>query len=156
VRYAGPTLGEERVKDIVVNRKARHDFHVEDTFEAGIALVGSEVKSLRAGRANLQEAWVRLADDGAWLVGCHISPYAEANQFNHDPLRERQLLLNRSELTKLARAVNQRGMTIVPLRIYLKGSRVKVEIALARGKKLHDKREATKAREARREMERGR
>ena len=149
-------MSEPPVKDIVVNRKARHDFFIEDVFEAGIALVGSEVKSLRAGQANLQEAWVRLAPDGAWLVGCHVAPYEQANRNNHEPLRERKLLLNKAELNKLARQTKQRGLTIVPLRIYLKGSYVKVEIALAKGKKLHDKRETAKAREAKRDMDRGR
>lgn len=142
-----------RTRDLVVNRKARHDFEILDHFEAGIALQGSEVKSLRNGRANLQEAHVHLASDGnAWLIGCHISPYAEANRFNHDPLRQRQLLLSRNELLKLRRQTAERGMTIVPLRLYLKGSWVKVEIAVARGRKLHDKRQAMKEKEARSEM----
>ncbi len=146
----------ETTRDIVVNRKARHEFFIEDTFEAGIALLGSEVKSLRAGRANLQEAYVRLQPDGAWLIGCHISPYAQANRNNHEPLRERRLLLHRNELLKLKRGTQQKGMTIVPLRIYFKGSLVKVEIGLAKGKKLHDKRETMKARDAKRDMDRGR
>jgi SsrA-binding protein len=114
------------------------------------------VKSIRAGQANLQEAWVRLGPDGAWLVGCHIAPYEQANRHNHEPLRERRLLLRKSELQRLGRQTKQRGLTIVPLRIYLKGSYVKVEIALAKGKKVHDKRESVKAREARRDMDRGR
>ncbi len=142
------------VRLLVENRKARHDYELGDRFEAGIALLGPEVKSLRAGRANLREAWVRLADDGAWLMGCHISPYAEANRFNSDPVRPRRLLLHRHELDKLRRAVQQRGMTVVPTRLYLKGSRIKVEIALGRGRRSHDKRHAIKEREARREIAR--
>ena len=144
------------VRDLVVNRRAFHEFHVDDRYEAGVALTGSEVKSLRAGKGNLQEAFVRVTPSGALLEGCHISPYAEANRFNHEPVRARSLLLNRHELTKLRKGTTEKGMTIVPLRVYLKGSRVKVEIALARGKKLHDKREALKARDAKRDMERER
>jgi SsrA-binding protein len=148
------TKDPNAVRDLVVNRRAFHEFFVEDRFEAGLALVGSEVKSLRAGRANLQEAWVRLDSDGAWLEGCHISPYEQANRFNHEPLRSRQLLLNRPELHKLRRGTSEKGLTIIPLRLYLKGSRVKVEIALAKGKKLHDKRQSVKERESRREIAR--
>lgn len=143
-------------KDLVLNRKARHDYAIGDRFEAGIALVGTEVKSIRNGRANLQEAYVRLDQRGAWLVGCHISPYEQGNQFNHDPVRERQLLLNRHELLKLARQTRETGTTIVPLRIYLKGRRIKVEIAVGTGKKQYDKRQALKAKAAKRDMERSR
>jgi len=146
----------EPVRNIVTNRRARHDYHLHDRFEAGIALLGSEVKSLRAGKANLQEAYVRLDPGGAWLVGCHISPYTHANRLNHDPLRERRLLLHQREIDKLQRGTREKGMTIVPLRLYLKGSRVKVELALAKGKRLHDKRESLKARDAKREIERRR
>ena len=141
-------------KTLVSNRKAGFEFFLEDRFEAGISLLGSEVKSLRDGRANLQEAWVKLSHGSAWLVGCHISPYEQANRFNHDPLRERQLLLHRSELNKLRKATAEQGRTIVPVRLYLKGSRVKVEIAVAKGKKNYDKREAIKEREANREIQR--
>jgi SsrA-binding protein len=144
------------LRDLVVNRRAFHEFHVLDRFEAGISLLGSEVKSMRAGRANLQEAFVRLTPLGARLEGCHISPYDEANRNNHAPLRSRQLLLNRAELAKLKKGTAEKGMTIIPLRIYLKGSRIKLEIALAKGKQLHDKRAAIKEREAKRELERGR
>ncbi|MEZ4241874.1 MAG: SsrA-binding protein SmpB [Myxococcota bacterium] len=144
------------VRVLIENRRVRHEYTLEDTFEAGVALLGSEVKSLRAGNANLAEAWIRLDRDGATLVGSHISPYAEANRQNHEPLRERRLLLHSHELLKLERGVRQKGMTVVPVRLYLKGSRVKLEIALARGKKLHDKRESLKERDARREMDRSR
>ena len=142
------------IKDLVVNRKARHEYDILDKFEAGISLLGSEVKSLRNGRANLQEGHVRIGPDGAWLHGCHISQYAQASHNNHDPTRQRRLLLHRSEITKLRRGTRERGMTIVPLRIYLKGSLVKIEIALAKGRKLHDKRQAMKARDAKRDLER--
>lgn len=145
-------MGEPETRALVTNRKASFEYFLDDRFEAGIALVGSEVKSLRAGKANLQDAWVELDPRGAWLIGCHISPYEQANRFNHDPLRKRQLLLNRAELAKLTKAVRERGRTIVPVRLYLKGSRIKVEIAIATGKKAHDKRNAIKEREARREM----
>jgi SsrA-binding protein len=144
------------VRVLIDNRRARYEFHVLDTFEAGAVLLGSEVKSLRQGNANLQEAWIRLGDDGAWLVGCHVAPYVEANRQNHEPLRQRKLLLHHHELAKLAKGIHQQGLTAVPLKIYLKGSRIKVELALVRGKKLHDKRETIKARDAKREMDRAR
>ena len=139
---------KDGVRDLVVNRRARHEYELLDRFEAGLALVGSEVKSIRAGQANLGEAFVRLGHDGAWLMQCHVSPYAEANRQNHDPVRPRRLLLNRSELLKLRRGLLQKGMTIVPLRLYLKGHLVKLEVALGRGRKLHDKRHALKKRQA--------
>ena len=138
------------------NRRARHEYNFEEIFEAGLVLLGSEVKSLRAGNANLSEAWVRLDPDGAVLVGCHIAPYSEANRNNHEPMRPRRLLLNRHELLKLKRGIQQRGFTVIPVKIYLKGSRIKLEIALAKGKQLHDKRESIKQRDARREMDRAR
>ncbi len=144
------------IRDIVRNRKARHHYLILDTFEAGIALQGSEVKSLRMGNANLQEAHVAVRADGAWLHGCHIAHYAEANQFNHNPTRVRRLLLHRHELSKLRKSTSQKGTTIVPLRIYMKGSWVKVEIALAKGKKLHDKRHTLKAKQSKRDMGRSR
>lgn len=144
----------DRIKDLVVNRRARFEYHLLDCFEAGISLLGSEVKSLRAGKGNLQEAFVVVRPDGAWLMQCHISPYTHANRLNHDPVRPRRLLLHPHELAKLRRGTAEKGMTVVPVRLYLKGSRVKVEIALAKGKKLHDKRQALKERDARREMQR--
>lgn len=141
-------------RTLVENRKARHDYELTDHFEAGLALLGSEVKSLRAGNANLREAYVQLRDDGAWLVGCHIAPYEQASHFNHDPLRRRQLLLHHHELTKLRKATHEKGMTVVPVRLYLKGSRMKLEVALGRGRKHHDKREAIKDRDAKRDIQR--
>lgn len=149
-------MPEAPIRDLVTNRRARFDYQLEDRFEAGLSLLGSEVKSLRAGRGNLQEAWVRLDDDGATIVGLHISPYAEANRNNHEPLRERRLLLNRAELAKLRKAVTVKGRTIVPVRIYLKGSWIKVEIAVGLGKKSHDKRQSIKERDAQREIARHR
>lgn len=142
------------VRDLVVNRRARFEYHLSDFFEAGVALTGSEVKSLRAGQGNLQEAHIRIRDGSAFLYGCHISPYAQANRMNHEPLRPRQLLLHAAEINKLRKAVEQKGMTIVPTRIYLKGRRIKVEIAVGKGKKLHDKRHTIKQREAKRDMDR--
>lgn len=141
-------------RDLVVNRKARHEYHLEDHFEAGVALLGSEVKSIRAGRANLQQAYVRVGDDGAWLVDAHVSPYEQANRNNHDPLRPKKLLLHATELLKLKKGLTLKGMTVVPVRLYLKGSYVKLELALAKGKKLHDKRESTKEREVQRDLAR--
>jgi len=149
---------KERSSDRVLidNRRVRHEYELVETLEAGLSLLGSEVKSLRQGNANLAEAYVRLQDEGASLVGCYIAPYAEANRQNHEPVRPRRLLLHRHELTKLERAVKQRGMTVVPVKMYLKDRRIKLEIALARGKKMHDKRHDLKARDARREMDRQR
>ena len=147
---------EPRIKILVENRRSRHEFHLLDSFEAGISLLGSEVKSLRNGRGNLREAFVVMKPGGAWLMQCHISPYTHANRQNHEPSRPRRLLLIAHEITKLRRGTAERGMTIVPVRLYLKGSRVKGEIALAKGKKLHDKRATIKARDAKREIERGR
>jgi SsrA-binding protein len=147
-----PTPPSERV--LVSNRRATYDWFLEDHFEAGVALVGSEVKSLRAGKANLQEAWIKVHSGTAWLVSCHISPYEQANRFNHDPLRERQLLLHKHELMKLTKAVREKGLTVIPVRIYLKGSRIKVEIATAKGKKNYDKRDSIRERDAQRELRR--
>lgn len=146
----------EVVRVLIDHRRARYEYHLHDVFEAGLVLVGSEVKSLRAGNANIAEAWIGVDAGGAWLHGCHIAPYVEANRQNHEPLRKRRLLLHQAEITKLRRGTTQGGMTIIPLRLYLKGSRIKLEIALAKGKKLHDKRETVKEREARREIARNR
>ena len=141
-------------QNLVTNRRASFDYYLEDFFEAGIALVGTEVKSLRAAKANLVDAWVDVSDGVARLMGCHISPYEQGNRNNHDPLRVRPLLLHASEIARMRKAVTEKGLTIVPVRIYLKGSRVKVEIAVARGKKTYDKRESIKEREAQRELHR--
>jgi len=143
-----------RVRDITVNRRARHDFHIEETFEAGLVLSGSEVKSLRAGKAQLKDSYGRIERGEVWLFNAHISPYAAAAQFGHEPTRARKLLLHRRQIAHLIGKVKERGLTLVPLRLYFKEGRAKVELALARGKKLYDKREATKEREVKREMDR--
>lgn len=139
-------------KVLAANRKARHDYHIEETFEAGIALQGTEVKSLRDGRANLKEAYGTVEGGEVFLVGCHISPYEAGNRFNHEPLRKRKLLLHRQEIRRLIGKVQEKGLTLIPLAFRLRGRRVKVELALARGKKLYDKREAIKRRTEEREI----
>jgi len=138
-------------KLIASNKKAYHDYHVLQKFEAGLQLTGTEVKSLREGRANLKDSYVTFKNGEAYLLAMHISPYTHGNRENHDPERTRKLLLHRSELEKLEVQLTEKGLTIVPLRLYFKGSRVKAEIGVVRGKKLFDKREAEKTREADRE-----
>jgi len=147
-------MGEEHVKVVATNRKARHDYHIEDRHEAGLVLTGSEIKSIRAGQVNLREGYVTPRDDEMWLVNVHIAPYDQAGRFGHNPLRPRKLLLHRREIDRLARQVQERGYTIVPLRMYLKRGLAKVEIALARGKRQYDKRDAIAERQARRRVER--
>ncbi len=139
---------------IVSNRKARHEYEVLDTWEAGIVLQGTEVKSLRNGKANLQDAFARFDGGELWLYNLHISPYEQGSRFNHDPLRPRKLLLHRRELRKLLGQVEQKGLTLIPLDLHFRGGVAKVTLALARGKKLHDKREDIRRRDAEREMER--
>lgn len=147
---------EKKNRILIDNRRARYEYLLLDRYETGIALLGSEVKSLRAGKANLQDAHVRIERGNAKLFGCHISPYLQANRNNHEPLRPRQLLLHRHQLQKLEKGINQKGMTIIPTKIYLSGSNIKVEIALVKGKKLHDKRASMKERTAQREIDRNR
>jgi SsrA-binding protein len=142
------------IKVVATNRKARHEYFILDTFEAGIALMGSEIKSIRSGKISLAEAYVNLDDGEAWLVNAHVAPYDQASHFNHDPIRRRKLLLHRSEIERLWNQVRQKGVTIIPLRIYLKEGRAKVEIAVAKGKKLYDKRTDIAKRDAEREIER--
>ena len=139
-------------KVLTTNRKARYDYHIEEVFEAGIALTGSEVKSLREGRANLKDSYAALERDGVYLLNCHVSPYSPANRLNHDPLRPRKLLLHRHEIRGLIGKVQEKGLTLVPLSLYLKNGRVKVELALARGKKQYDRREDVKRRVQEREV----
>jgi SsrA-binding protein len=141
-------------KTVTVNRKARHDYHILRTFEAGLSLLGSEIKSIRDGRVSIREAYVRPEDGEVWLVGAHVSQYPPAAGRNHDPTRRRRLLLHKRQIAELARAVDAEGVTIVPLRLYLKDGRAKLEIALARGKKQYDKRAAIAKRDAERQMER--
>jgi SsrA-binding protein len=141
-------------KLIAQNRKARHNYVIEDTLEAGLALVGTEVKSCREGRANLADAYAVVRDGEAWLIGCHISPYSHGNRSNHDPLRPRKLLLHKAEIELLRMKAAQEGRTLVPLRLYFKHGLAKVEIAIARGKKTYDKRADLAARDADRAMRR--
>lgn len=142
------------VKTFCLNRKARYDYHIEETYETGIALLGSEVKSIRQGRANLRDSFAAFERGELFLRNCHISPYAQASRFNPDPLRPRKLLMHRGELQRLVGKVEEKGLTLIPLSLYLKGRHVKVELALARGKKQYDRREDIKRREADREVAR--
>jgi SsrA-binding protein len=144
----------ENVKVVATNRKAGFEYFLFDRYEAGMALKGSEIKSVRAGQISLAEAYIRVDEDQAWLIAAHIAPYIQANRFNHDPKRPRRLLLHRKQIREMWDAVRQKGVTIVPTRVYLKNGRAKLEIAVAKGKKLHDKREAIARRDAERELER--
>ena len=144
----------DNIKVVATNRKARHEYFILDTFEAGIELRGSEIKSIRAGQISLGEAYIRLDGHEAWLVDAHIAPYEQASLFNHDPLRPRRLLLHRDEIRKLWDTVRLKGVTVIPLRVYLKKGRGKVEIATAKGKKLYDKRAEIARRDVEREMQR--
>ena len=146
----------EDVKVLATNRKAKFEYFLLETFEAGLDLRGSEIKSIRAGQISLVEAYVKVDAGQAWLMDAHVAPYAQANRNNHDPLRPRRLLLHKKEIRGLWNAVRQKGVTVVPTRVYLKGGRAKIEIALARGKKLHDKRQVIAQRDAEREMRRER
>ncbi len=147
-------MAQEGTKSIVQNRKARHDYFIEETLEAGIALTGTEVKSLRLGRANLQDSYVSIKNGEAFINGLHISPYDMGNRFNHEPLRIRKLLLHRYEIIRLLGQTQKKGLTLIPLSLYFKKGMVKVELAIARGKKLYDKRDDIAARDAKREIDR--
>src|SRR6266516_763533 len=140
------------IKTIATNRRARHDYHVEEVIEAGVSLVGSEVKSLRDGKASLQDAYAVVRNEEVFLMGVHITPYPQAALQNHEPTRARKLLLHKSEIRKLIGKTAEKGLTLVPLRMYFKGNKVKVEIGVAKGKKHYDKRESIAKREAEREM----
>jgi SsrA-binding protein len=140
---------------VAQNRKARHEFHVLETWETGIVLQGTEVKSLREGKANLQDAFATLQGGELWLYNMHVSPYEQGNRFNHDPMRPRKLLLHRSQLRKLVGQVEQKGLTLVPLDVHFVHGLAKVNLALVRGKKLHDKRDTLRERAVARDMERG-
>jgi SsrA-binding protein len=141
-------------KLIVDNRRARHDYHLSDRVEAGVVLVGTEVKALREGKATMQQAYAEVRDGEAWLLGLHIPEYGQGNRANHDPDRPRKLLLHRREIDRLYGQVRQKGFTLVPTRLYFKDGRVKAEIALARGKEVRDKRRSIADRDARRQIER--
>jgi SsrA-binding protein len=140
-------------KTVVTNRKARHEYEIIDRIEAGLVLVGSEVKSLRAGRANLGDSYARVIKGEMWIIGMHISPYKEATFQNHDPRRERKILLHRNEIKKLTRRVEEKGFTLIPLRLYFKNNIAKLELGLARGKRQYDKKVTIAQRDAKREME---
>lgn len=154
---AGCIMGKDSKKQtavVVENRRARHEYHIEDTFEAGLVLQGTEVKSLRAGKASLQDAYGEVIEGEVWVNNFHISPYEQGNRFNHEPKRPKKLLLHRREIDRLYGLTQQRGYTLVPLKIYFKNGRAKMLLGVGRGKKLHDKREDIAARDAKREMDR--
>lgn len=142
------------IKPVASNRKAYHDYLVLETYEAGIALTGTEIKSVRAGRVNLRDSYAQVKDTELWLMNTHISPYEYGSHANPDPVRPRKLLMHRKEITRLAAEVQQKGLTLVPLRMYLKDNRAKVELGLAKGKKAYDKRQAIAERETEREIHR--
>ena len=139
---------------ICKNRKAWHNYFIDETYEAGIVLKGSEIKSCRQGRANLKDSYAKIRNGELYLVNSHISPYSHANQLNHDPLRSRKLLLHKEEIRRLIGKINERGMTLIPLKMYLKHGKAKVELGLAKGKRLYDKRESIKRKTEKRELER--
>lgn len=145
--------GKESQKLIVNNKKAYHDFFIDETYECGIALHGTEVKSMRMGKCSIKEAFVRIEDGEVFVYGMHVSPYEKGNIFNKDPLRVKKLLLHKYEINKLLGKIKEKGYTLVPLQVYFKDGKVKVEIGLARGKKLYDKREAIAKKDQRREAE---
>jgi len=147
-------MGKESIRQIANNKKAFHDYFIEEQYEAGIALHGTEVKSVRMGHVSVKEAYVRIEKGEALLYGMHISPYEKGNLFNRDPLRVRKLLLKRSELNKIGGKLQEKGYTLVPLAVYLKGNLVKLTVGLARGKKLYDKRDSIAKKDQQREAER--
>lgn len=141
-------------KTVAQNKKARHDYFVDETYEAGVALCGTEIKSIRRGAVNLKDSYCSFRGGEMYAVGVHISPYEQGNRFNHEPLREKKLLMHRRELRRLQGLVQQKGLTLIPLSLYFSGSHVKMEVGLCRGKKLYDKRDSDAARQAGRDMER--
>jgi SsrA-binding protein len=153
---SAPSANETRRGDRVVtsNRRAFHDFHILESVEAGIVLTGTEIKSIRDGKATIAEAYARIENDELWLIGSHVAPYTHGNRSNHDPDRPRKLLVHRRELERLRVAVEQRGLTLVPLRLHLKQGRAKLDIGVARGKKLFDKRATEADRQSRRDVDR--
>jgi SsrA-binding protein len=139
---------------ITVNRRARHEYAIEDTLEAGLVLTGTEIKSIRAHKVNLADAYARVERGEAWLIGAHIAPYAHGNRYNHEPMRTRKLLLHRDQIAELAGLTSAKGLTLVPLRLYIRNGLAKVELGIARGKRAHDKRRSIAERDMRRELER--
>ncbi len=147
-------MAKQAVKLVANNKKAYHDYFIEDKYEAGIELFGTEVKSMRMGKCSIKESFIRIERGEMFLYGMHVNPYEKGNIFNKDPLRVRKLLLHKSEIVKLGAKIAEKGFTLVPLQVYFKGSLVKVEVGLAKGKKLYDKREDIAKKDQRREMER--
>ncbi|MDL2235240.1 SsrA-binding protein SmpB [Christensenellaceae bacterium OttesenSCG-928-L17] len=147
-------MPQEGIKLIAQNKKARHEYFIEDTYECGLVLAGTEVKSIRAGKVNLKESYCMVKNGELFVVGMHVSPYEQGNIFNKDPFRDRKLLMHRREIDRLQGLQQAQGMSLIPLRLYLKGGRVKLEIAVAKGKKLYDKRHAIAERDTKRDMER--
>lgn len=147
------TQAKDAVRSLASNKRARHDYHVLETYEAGIQLSGTEVKAVRSGKIQLKDSYIEFKEGQAWLVGAHISPYSHGNRENHEPDQVRRLLLKKREIDRLFGRTQLKGQTVIPLSVYLKGNWIKVEIALAQGKKLYDKREAEKTRELDREVE---
>jgi SsrA-binding protein len=139
---------------VALNRRARHDYTIDETVEAGLVLTGTEIKSIRAGRVNLAEAYARIERGEAWLIGAHIAPYEQGNRNNHEPTRTRKLLLHRDQIAELVGRTQAKGQTLVPLRLYIRDGRAKLELGVARGKKAHDKRRTIAERDMRRELER--
>jgi len=149
-----PAAEKPVVKVVCDNRRARHEYEVFDVFQAGIELAGTEVKSMRQGKANLQDSFAKVEAGQLWLYNCHVSPYDFGNRFNHDPVRRRRLLMHKAEIRKLGQQIKEKGLTLIPLKMYFLRNRVKVDVALARGKHLYDKREAVGRRESKRQLER--
>jgi SsrA-binding protein len=147
-------MSDKGMKVVATNRKARHDYLIEDTFEAGVVLTGSEIKSIRGGQVNLRDSYATVRDGELWLVNVHIAAYQQASYENHEPRRDRKLLMHRREINRLAGKLHEKGLTLVPLQLYLKNSRAKVELGLGRGKKLYDKRQSLREREDRRKIDR--
>lgn len=147
-------MAESSIKVVTDNRKARHDYFIEETYEAGMALTGTEVKSLRAGKANLKDSYAQVENGEMFLFNMHISPYEQGNRYNVDPVRPRKLLLHKNEINRLYGKVKQQGLTLVPLKVYFKRGKAKIELALARGKKQYDKRDALAEKAAKRDIER--
>jgi SsrA-binding protein len=147
-------LSDNAVKTIATNRKARHDYHIDDSFEAGMVLTGTEIKSIRAGRVSLRDSYATVKDDELWLLNAHIAAYDQGTYANHEPRRPRKLLMHRREINRISGKLLEKGFTLVPLRLYLKDNLAKVELGLARGKKQYDKRAALRKKETRREIDR--
>ncbi len=147
-------MNADGTKTVATNRKARHDYFFEDTYEAGIALTGTEIKSVRAGQVSLRDSFATIKEGEMWLINVHIAAYRQASHFNHEPRRPRKLLMHRREISRLTGKLQEKGLTLIPLRLYLKNNLAKVELGLGRGKRQYDKRATLKAKESRREVER--